>query len=275
MQDILDRNRVTIKGNTGPTMIYAHGFGCNQAMWQQITSEFGDYRQVLFDYTGSGAGGVPFDARRYSSLDGYVQDLLDVCDALGLSEGVRFVGHSVSCSIGLLASIARPALFERMVMIGPSPCFLNCPPDYYGGFEREDLAGLLDMMEQNYVGWAQYLAPIVAGAEQAHATGAQLATSFCSTDPLAAKTFARATFFADNRADLAAVTVPSLLLQHRRDALAPLTVGDYLHAHLANSRLQVLDVSGHCAHMSHPDLVVAAMRRYLSLAPASLVTQPR
>ena len=275
MKDILDRNRVTVHGNTGPTMIYAHGFGCNQAMWHRITSEFSEYRQVLFDYTGSGAGGAPFDSRRYASLDGYVQDLLDVCDALGLTEGVRFVGHSVSCSIGLLASIARPALFERMILIGPSPCFLNYPPDYHGGFEREDLAGLLDMMEQNYIGWAQYLAPVVAGAAQAESTGAELAASFCSTDPLAARTFARATFFADNRADLAAVTVPSLILQHRRDALAPLTVGDYLHAHLAKSRLHVLDVSGHCAHMSHPDLVVAAMRRYLSLAQDSLVAQSR
>jgi sigma-B regulation protein RsbQ len=275
MKNILDRNRVTVHGDTGPTMIYAHGFGCNQAMWHRIIGEFSEYRQVLFDYTGSGAGGAPFDARRYASLDGYVQDLLDVCDALGLTEGVRFVGHSVSCSIGLLASIARPALFERMILIGPSPCFLNHPPDYYGGFEREDLAGMLDMMEQNYIGFAHYLAPVVAGAAQAESTGAELAASFCSTDPLAARTFARATFFADNRADLASVTVPSLLLQHRRDALAPLTVGDYLHAHLANSRLQVLDVSGHCAHMSHPELVVAAMRQYLSLAHASLVAQPR
>ena len=275
MKNILERNRVTVNGNSGPTMIYAHGFGCNQAMWHRITSAFGECRQVLFDYTGSGAAGAPFDARRYASLDGYVQDLLDVCDALGLTEGVRFVGHSVSCSIGLLASIARPGLFERMILIGPSPCFLNDPPDYFGGFEREDLAVLLDMMEQNYIGWAQYLAPVVAGAAQAESTGEELAASFCSTDPLAARTFARATFFADNRADLAAVTVPSLILQHRRDALAPLTVGDYLHAHLANSRLEVLDVSGHCAHMSHPQLVVAAMRRYLSLPPAGLGGQLR
>ena len=273
MKNILERNRVTVSGNSGPTLMYAHGFGCNQAMWHRITGAFGQYRQVLFDYTGSGAVGAPFDATRYASLDGYVQDLLDVCDALGLTEGVRFVGHSVSCSIGLLASIARPGLFERMILIGPSPRFLNDPPDYVGGFEREDLAGLLDMMEQNYIGWAQYLAPVVAGAAQSESTGAELAASFCSTDPLAARTFARATFFADNRAELAAVTVPSLILQHRRDALAPLTVGDYVHAQLANSRLQVLDVSGHCAHMSHPQLVVAAMRRYLSLAPADLLGQ--
>lgn len=275
MQNILERNRVTVIGNSGPTMLYAHGFGCNQAMWHRITGAFGDYRQVLFDYAGSGAAGAPFDVQRYASLDGYVQDLLDVCDALGLTKGVRFVGHSVSCSIGLLASIARPALFERMILIGPSPCFLNDPPDYVGGFEREDLAGLLDMMEQNYIGWAQYLAPVVSGAAQAESTGAELAASFCSTDPLAARTFARATFFADTRAELSAVTVPSLIVQHRRDALAPLTAGDYVHAQLANNRLQVLDVSGHCAHMSHPQLVVAAMRRYLSLAPADLLGQHR
>lgn len=264
--DILQRNRVTVLGSAGSTLLYAHGFGCNQGMWDRITPAFApSHRQVLFDYSGSGApAGVALDTLRYGRLDGYVQDLLEVCDALGLSEGVSFVGHSVSCSIGWLASIARPGLFDRMVMVGASPCFLNVPPDYHGGFEHEDIVALLEMMEQNYIGWAGHLAPIVAGADASGATGERLAASFCSTDPGAARIFAQATFFADNRADLARVRVPSLLLQHRYDALAPLAVGHYLHAQLAGSTLQVLDVSGHCAHMSHPDLVIAAMRGYLA-----------
>jgi sigma-B regulation protein RsbQ len=197
-------------------------------------------------------------------LQGYAQDLLDVCAALGLQTGVTFVGHSVSCSIGLLASIARPELFDRLVLLGPTPCFLNQPPDYAGGFETEDLEGLLALMDQNYMGWAQYLAPVVAGESGAGESAATLKDSFCSTDPVAAKVFARATFFADNRADLPKVQRPSLILQHRQDNLAPLHVGQYLHAHLRHSQLQVLECSGHCAHLSNPDLVVDALRSYLA-----------
>jgi len=204
-----------------------------------------------------------FDPVRYSRLDGYAQDVLDVCDALNLTENVVFVGHSVSCSVGMLASIARPGLFERLIMVGPSPSFLNDPPSYHGGFEREDLEGLLALMDQNYIGWANYLAPVVAGQAGQGMVSGELTDSFCSTDPTAARVFARATFFADNRADLPKVAVPSLILQHREDSLAPLTVGEYLHQHLKNSRLQVLDVAGHCAHMSHPQLVVSAIRNEL------------
>jgi sigma-B regulation protein RsbQ len=266
---ILERNNVRTLGQAGPVLLYAHGFGCSQNMWRAVTPAFAaSHRQVLFDYVGSGRSDpTAFDARRYASLDGYAQDLIEVCDALGLEQGVSFVGHSVSCSIGLLASIARPRLFERLVLLGPSPCFLNHPPDYLGGFDSEDLEGLLALMEQNYFGWAQHLAPVVAG--QTGAVAGALSDSFCSTDPVMAKVFARATFFADNRADLARVTRPCLILQHRADNLAPLGVGEYLHAALPGSTLQVLDVAGHCAHMSHPDKVIEALRSYLpTLAPA-------
>lgn len=266
--DIIKRNHVQQLGDRGPVMLYAHGFGCNQDMWRLVTPAFAStHRQVLFDYVGSGKSDLSaFDRRRYASLDGYAQDLLEVCDALGLTAGVTFVGHSVSCSIGLLASIARPALFDRLVLVGPSPCFLNHPPAYMGGFEPEDLEGLLALMDQNYMGWAQTLAPIVAGPAGAGAVAGSLSDSFCSTDPVAAKVFARATFFADNRADLPRVTRPALILQNRSDSLAPLGVGDYLHAHLRGSRLRVLDVAGHCAHLSNPDLVIDAMQDLL--APA-------
>ena len=154
-----------------------------------------------------------------------MQDVLDVCDAQGLQSGVTFVGHSVSCSVGLLASIARPNLFDRLILVGPTPCFLNHPPDYAGGFERTDLEGLLSLMDQNYIGWANYLAPVVAGAAQGDALAGELSDSCCSTDPVAMRVFAQTTFFADNRADLPQVSRPCLILQHQEDNLVPLAVG--------------------------------------------------
>ncbi len=267
----LERNHVRRIGQHGPVLLYAHGFGCHQGMWAGITPAFeASHQQILMDYTGSGpaSAAAPFDSRRYSRLDGYAQDLIEVCDALGLTQGVTLVAHSVSCSIGMLAHLQRPQLFERMVLIGPSPCFLNHPPDYQGGFEAADLEGLLQLMDQNYLGWASYLAPVVAGADGA-AAGNELEQSFCSTDPQTARVFARATFFADNRADLPKVRCPSLILQHAQDTLAPQSVGQYLHRELADSRYEVLDVAGHCAHMSHPELVIDAMRRYLVDGPAA------
>lgn len=264
--NVLNRNNVHVQGNNGPLLLYAHGFGCNQTMWNQVTPYFeSTHRQVLFDYVGSGKSDLAsFDAKRYSSLQGYAQDVLDVCDALGLSNGVTFVGHSVSCSVGLLASLARPELFDRLVLLGPSPCFLNYPPDYLGGFEREDLEGLLSLMDQNYIGWANYLAPVVSGETEAGALTGELSDSFCSTDPTVARVFAQTTFFSDNRADLPLVSRPCLILQHREDALAPLGVGEYMHANLQGSTLKVLDVAGHCGHMSQPFLVAEAMRNYFN-----------
>lgn len=263
--NVWTRNNVQVKEGPGPTLLYAHGFGCSQRMWDRIWPAFSaTHRQALFDYVGSGQSDrAAFSPDRYASLQGYAQDLIEVCEALGGDTPVTFVGHSVSASIGMLAAIARPALFERLILLGPSPCFLNHPPDYTGGFERADLEGLLDLMDQNYMGWAQYLAPVVAGASGAGPVSAELADSFCSTDPEVQRVFARATFFADNRADLPQVSHPCLILQHRDDTLAPLGVGEYLHKHLQNSTLEVLEVAGHCAHMSHPDLVISAMRRCL------------
>jgi sigma-B regulation protein RsbQ len=266
---VLTRNNVHILGGSGPVLLYAHGFGCNQNMWSRVWPAFAEtHRQVLFDYVGSGQSDrATFSAERYASLHGYAQDVIDVCEALDLGGPVTFVGHSVSASIGMLAAIARPELFDRLILLGPSPCFLNDPPDYGGGFERADLEGLLDLMDQNYMGWAQHLAPVVAGTSGAGQVSTELSDSFCSTDPAVQRVFARTTFFADNRADVPSVTHPCLILQHRHDALAPLAVGNYLHHHLKDSVLEVLDVAGHCGHMSHPELVIQAMRNYLR--PAS------
>lgn len=264
----LTRNNVNVLPNDGPVILYAHGFGCNQNMWDRVTPAFeATHKQVLFDYVGCGKSDPSaFNADKYASLSGYMQDVLDVCDALGLHSGVTFVGHSVSCSVGILAAIQRPGLFERMVLLGPNPCFINHPPDYVGGFEQADLEGLLALMDQNYIGWANHLAPVVSAQGANGPVTVELSDSFCTTDPVIAKVFARTTFFADNRNDLAQVRVPSLILQHRHDTLAPVSVGDYVHAHLAGSTLKVLEVQGHCAHMSEPELVVDAMRAYLQPA---------
>jgi sigma-B regulation protein RsbQ len=264
--NILVRNNVKVLEGDGPVLLYAHGFGCNQNMWDRVIPSFSSsYKQVLFDYVGSGRSDIAaFDPDKYANLSGYAQDVIDVCDALDLNSGVIFIGHSVSCSVGLLASIARPGLFAKLVLIGPNPCFVNHAPEYVGGFEKEDLEGLLALMDQNFIGWANYLAPVVSAQGESGAVTAELSDSFCSTDPQVAKVFARTTFFSDNRTDLPKVTVPSLILQHRTDTLAPISVGEYVHAHLTGSTLKVLEVQGHCAHMSEPTLVVDAMREFLA-----------
>lgn len=265
----LSRNNVNVQGESGPTLLYAHGFGCNQTMWSRVTPAFAStHRQILFDYVGCGQSDLSaFDATRYATLQGYAQDVLEVCDALGLRSGVSFVGHSVSSTIGLLASIERPELFDRLVLLGPSPCFLNDPPDYLGGFEREDLQDLLSLMDQNYIGWAHYLAPVVSGEAQPAVVTGELSDSFCSTDPVLARIFAQTTFFADNRVDLPRVSRPCLILQNSHDALAPVGVGDYLHAHLRGSTLKRLEVTGHCAHMSQPSVVIEAMQEFFEARP--------
>lgn len=264
-EKVLSRNNVKVIEGDGPVLLYAHGFGCNQNMWDRVTPAFqATHKQILFDYVGSGKSDIAaFDAVKYGELSGYAQDVLDICDALDLSGGVTFVGHSVSCSVGILASIARPALFNKLVLLGPNPCFVNHPPAYVGGFEKEDLEGLLALMDQNYIGWAHYLAPVVSAQGEGGAVTAELTDSFCSTDPTVTKVFAQTTFFSDNRADFSKVKVPCLILQHRTDTLAPLSVGEYVHSQLAGSTLKVLDVQGHCAHMSEPLLVVQAMREFV------------
>ena len=264
--DVYRRNNLRVLDAEGPVILYAHGFGCNQTMWNKITPTFRQtHQQILFDYVGSGQSDLSaFDPHRYSNLQGYALDILEICDALGITSGVTFVGHSVSCSAGILASIARPELFDRLILIGPNPCFVNDPPDYVGGFEKQDLEGLLDLMEQNYIGWAHYLAPVVSAQGEEDVVTAELSDSFCSTDPETTKVFARTTFFSDNRVDLAKVTRPCLILQHRNDTLAPLAVGEYVHAHLPGSTLKILEVQGHCGHMSAPLLVAEAIRAFIN-----------
>ncbi len=245
--------------------MFAHGFGCDQNMWRFVAPSFEDaYKTVLFDYVGAGRSDLrAYDAERYSTLDGYATDLLEVCHALDL-QNVVLVGHSVSCMIALLAAVREPDRFDRLVFVSPSPRYINDAPDYVGGFERADIEGLLESMDKNYIGWANFLGPTVMQNPDRPELAAELTESFCSTDPVIARRFAEVTFFADNRADLPALTVPSLILQCTDDLLAPAAVGEYLHDALADSTLHVLSATGHCPHMSDPDETAAAIRGYLA-----------
>jgi sigma-B regulation protein RsbQ len=227
-----------------------------------------DYRIILFDYVGAGKSDLSaYSAERYSNLDGYAQDVLDICAALSLKD-VIFVGHSVSSVIGLLASIREPERFDRLILVGPSPRYINDAPDYIGGFERADIEGLLDMMEKNYIGWANFLAPVVMKNEERPELARELGESFCSTDPQVARRFAEATFFSDNRNDLPKVKRPSLIMQCSDDAIAPLEVGSYLHNRLQESTLRVMKATGHCPQMSHPEETIQIIKDYLNAARA-------
>jgi sigma-B regulation protein RsbQ len=262
--DILRRNNVKVFGRGSQPMIFAHGFGCDQNMWRFITPAFeNDYRLVLFDYVGSGGSDLAaYDPARYGTLGGYAEDLLDVCRALELRDAI-VVAHSVSAIVAVLAAKREPRRFAHLVLIGPSPRYINDAPDYVGGFERRDIEGLLETMEKNYIGWANYLAPAIMANPERPELAQELTQSFCSTDPVIARRFAEVTFLSDNRADLEQVTVPSLILQCSADMIAPPEVGEYVHRHLPLSTLRVMRATGHCPHMSHPEETIRAIKDYL------------
>ena len=267
--DVIARNNVHVSGLGTQPMLFAHGFGCDQHMWRFLTPAFEpDYRVVLFDYVGAGGSDRrAWDPVRYGALDGYAQDVLDIVHALDLHD-VIFVGHSVSSMIGVLAANREPGRFARLVMIGPSPRYIDDPPDYHGGFQRAEIEGLLAMMERNYIGWATFLAPTIMGNAEHPELADELRESFCSTDPEVARRFAEATFFADNRADLPGVRVSSLVLQCTDDRIAPLDVGTWVHRHVPRSTLRVMAATGHCPHMSHPEETIRLMRDYLTMRAA-------
>ena len=262
--DVIGRNHVMELGRGTRPMVFAHGFGCDQNMWRLITPAFEeDHRIVLFDYVGHGRSDrSAYDRDRYASLDGFAQDILDVVNALDL-EDVILVGHSVSSIIGVLAINREPDRFSQLVMVGPSPRYINDPPDYHGGFERADIEALLDMMDKNYIGWASAMAPMVTGNPDRPDLVGELNESFCSTDPVVARQFARATFLGDNRSDLSGLPVPALVLQCSSDAIAPQGVGEYVARSLPRASFRQLSATGHCPHMSHPEETARAIRDYL------------
>jgi sigma-B regulation protein RsbQ len=263
MDDVLHRNNVHISGSGPATMVFAHGFGCDQSTWKFITPAFAmDYRTVLFDYVGSGRSDKrAYSSRRYRTLDGYAQDLLDVLAALDLTD-VIYVSHSVSGMIGTMAALREPHRFARMVMIAPSPRYLN-DAGYFGGLTEADLDSLVSMMEHNYQGWANYLAPLVMGNQGSPEYTRMLEESFANNDPVIAREFALATFRVDARELLPRLDKPVLLLQCTDDASVPMSVAEYLLRHFPHARLEVLKATGHYPQISNPAQTAATIRRYL------------
>ena len=245
-------------------MLFAHGFGCDQGMWRHVAPAFERTHQVvLFDHVGAGGSDVSaFSPERYASLDGYAQDVLEILDALDLAP-VTFVGHSVSAMIGALAAARRPERFESLVLVCPNPRYTD-DGDYRGGFTTAEIDELLETMDENYLGWSAFIAPTIMGVPDRPELGEELTSSFSRSDPAGARHSARTTFLSDNRADLARVTTPALVVQSREDVIAPPSVGAYVHRHLAGSELVTLDAVGHCPNLSAPDQLVAAMRGYVA-----------
>ncbi|MFC5458510.1 alpha/beta fold hydrolase [Massilia niabensis] len=258
------RHNVSISGRGNATMVFAHGFGCDQAMWRLMTPAFEErFRIVRYDLVGSGGSDLSaYDRNKYGTLHGHAADLLEIVDAC--AEGpVIFVGHSVSAMIGMLATIQAPQRFAAQIMIGPSPCYIN-DGDYIGGFGRSDIDELLDTMDSNYLGWSSNLAPVIMGAQDQPQLAVELTTSFCRNDPEIARHFAKVTFLSDHRADVPKSTPPALILQCSDDLIAPRTVGDYLYRHLPSSTLHVIENIGHCPHMSAPSASSQAINDFLA-----------
>ena len=258
------RNAVTVTGNpAGPPMMFAHGYGCDQNMWRFVTPAFADtHKIILFDHVGNGRSDLSaYDEKRYSTLDGYAQDVLAIIHELDLYD-VVFVGHSVSAMIGVLAAVEEPERFDRLVLIGPSPRYID-EGDYVGGFSHQDIEEMLESLDSNYLGWSSAMAPVIMGNPDRPELGTELTNGFCRTDPEIARRFAHVTFLSDNRADLPRLRVPALILQCSDDVIAPAVVGDYVHKHVAGSTLVTMNATGHCPNLSAPAETVDAIRAYL------------
>ena len=262
--DVLLRNNVTVAGRPdGQPMLFAHGFGCDQNMWRLVTPAFEDeYRIVLFDSVGAGGSDLSaYDREKYSTLDGYATDILEICEALELRD-VVYVGHSVSAMSGVLAANREPERFAKLVLVGPSPRYID-DEGYVGGFAEADIHELLDSLESNYLGWSSAMAPVIMGNADRPRLGQELTESFCRADPDIARRFARVTFLSDNRADLARVTTPTLILQCVEDVIAPVAVGEYVHAGIAGRELVMLDATGHCPNLSAPQQTADAIAAFV------------
>jgi sigma-B regulation protein RsbQ len=262
--DVLRRNNVRVLGNPdGRPMVFAHGFGCSQEMWRLLTPAFErDHRIVLYDLMGAGGSDLgAYDRGRYDSLHGHADDLVEILRALDLTDAV-LVAHSVSAMIAVLAAVQAPERVGALILVGPSPRYIN-DGEYVGGFERGDIDALLDTLDANYLGWSSAMAPMVMGNPDRPELGQELTDSFCRVDPAIAAHFARVTFLSDNRRDLAAVTTPTLVVQCSDDVIAPHAVGAFVHDEIPGSELAVLSATGHVPHLSAPDELAAAMRRYL------------
>jgi sigma-B regulation protein RsbQ len=263
--DVRSRNHVTVTGRPDrPVVMLSHGFGCDQNLWRLVVPLLErDFRLVLFDHVGAGRSDLSaWSEQRYATLDGYAEDVLEICHELDMGP-VVFVGHSVSAVMGVLAAAREPACFTGLVLLVPSPCYIDDPETgYRGGFSARDIDELLEALESNYLGWSAAMAPVVMGNPDRPELGRELTNSFCRTDPAIARVFARATFLSDNRADLARVTVPTLIARCSDDAIAPLEVGAFVHDQIAGSELVTLPATGHCPQLSAPEATARAIAAF-------------
>jgi sigma-B regulation protein RsbQ len=257
------RNNIRISGSGEKVIVFAHGFGCDQNMWRFVAPAFEpDFKVVLFDHVGAGRSDLSaYNPEKYASLSGYAEDVVEIGHELGW-QGAIFVGHSVSAMIGVTASLRAPEMFESLVLVGPSPRYID-DGDYVGGFSREGIEDLLDSLADNHMGWSAAMAPAIMGNPERPDLGEELTNSFCRTDPDIAQQFARVTFMSDSRADLPKVASRSLILQCSEDIIASEDVGRYTHRHLPNSEIVFMKATGHCPNLSAPAEVVSAIRAFV------------
>ncbi len=260
----IQRNNAIVKGKGSQVIMFSHGFGCDQNMWRYITPAFDtDYKIVLFDHVGAGKSDLSaYDPEKYNNLGGYAEDIIELCAALQLKD-IIFVGHSVSSVIGMLASIKAPEYFKSLVLVGPSPCYIN-DGDYVGGFTKQQIEELLTSLDSNHLGWSMTMAPIIMGNPEKKELADELANSFCKTDPAIAKHFARTTFLSDQREIISKVNIPTLILQCAEDVIAPEAVGMYMHNKMKTSKLVNMKATGHCPNLSAPEETIAAIKEFLS-----------
>jgi sigma-B regulation protein RsbQ len=264
MAGVIERNNVSVRGAGERTIVFGHGFGCDQNMWRFVAPAFEqDFETVTFDHVGAGGSDLgAYDKTKYSSLSGYADDLIEIGRELELEDAI-FVGHSVSSMIGVLAAQKAPGMFGKLVLVGPSACYVD-DEGYTGGFSAAQIEELLQFLEANHMGWSTQMAPAIMGNPERPELGEELTNSFCRTDPEIAKAFARVTFTSDNRGDLAAIAIPTLILQCKEDIIASIEVGEFVNRNIAGSRMVVLDATGHCPNLSAPAQVIAAMRTFVS-----------
>ena len=261
--NIRARNNIKVLGNGATVIVFAHGFGCDQNMWRFLVPSFQDrFTIVLFDLVGSGLSDLTaYDFEKYSSLEGYATDLIEIIDEVA-DKPVIFIGHSVSATIGLLASVMAPEKFRCQIMVGPSPCYVN-DGNYIGGFSKADVEELCNTIDSNYLGWSSNMAPTIMGSPDQPELTIELTNSFCRTDPEIAKHFARVTFLSDHRDALHKSKTPTLILQCSDDFIAPLTVGEYMHKNMPNAELCIINNVGHCPPLSSPEASTEAIENYL------------
>lgn len=260
----IKRNNVVINGNGENVIMFAHGFGCDQNMWRYVYPAFQDnYTTVLFDHVGAGNSDLSaYSFQKYDELEGYAEDIVEIAKELNIKDAV-FVGHSVSAIMGLIAANKAPDIFKTLILIGPSPSYIN-QGDYIGGFSSSEIDELLESMNNNHLGWSMAMAPVIMGNPEREELGKELVNSFCKTDPEIAKHFAKTTFLTDKRDILQHTKVPVLILQCSNDIIAPLEVGHYMHKQIENSKLVVMKATGHCPNLSAPEETIAAIRSFLN-----------